>query len=83
MRKFAKDNGVNINEVTATGPKGTVTKEDVENFMKPAPTPVAAPVIQQQAAPAAQPVKGIHLFYLRTRWLIFFAFFGVFFLACS
>ena len=35
MRKFAKDNGVNINEVPATGPKGTVTKEDVQNFMKP------------------------------------------------
>jgi len=57
VRKFAKENGVNINEVTATGPKGTVTKEDVEKFMKPAPTPVAAPVVQQQAAPVAQPVK--------------------------
>ena len=62
MRKFAKDNGVNINEVPATGPKGTVTKEDVQNFMKPAPAPVAAPVVQQQAAPVAPPVKGLFVF---------------------
>ena len=63
VRKFAKENGVNINDVTPTGPKNTVTKEDIENFMNkaaepaPAPTPVVQQV-QQQVAPPPTPVKG-------------------------
>ena len=68
VRKFAKDNGVNINEVTATGPKGTVTKEDVEAFMNQgavqetvAQTP--PPVVQQAPPAAAPPVKGTAHFH--------------------
>ena len=63
VRKFAKDNGVNINEVTATGPKGTVTKEDVEAFMnqgaaQPTVAQTPPPVAQQAPPAAAAPVKG-------------------------
>ena len=75
VRKFAKDNGVNINEVTATGPKGTVTKEDVEAFMNQgavqetvAQTP--PPVVQQAPPAAAPPVKGTALCYLCIKMML-------------
>lgn len=63
MRKFAKDNGVNINDVVGTGPKGIVTKDDVQAFMAApvdtAPRAAAPQVVQHQAPPAAAatPVK--------------------------
>jgi pyruvate dehydrogenase E2 component (dihydrolipoamide acetyltransferase) len=34
VRKFAKDNSVNINLIKGTGNNGRVTKSDVELFMK-------------------------------------------------
>jgi len=62
VRKFAKDNGININDVVGTGPKGIVTKEDVQSFMSaPAATatPAAPQTVQHQApqVAASVPVK--------------------------
>lgn len=34
VRKFARDNDVNIREVTGTGKNGRILKEDIENFLK-------------------------------------------------
>lgn len=44
IRKFARELGVNINQVKGTGVKGRLTKEDVQDFVKKkiSTTPVAA-----------------------------------------
>ena len=60
VRKFAKENGVDLNDVTGSGKNGIVTKDDVLAFMSQgqqasAPPPVFHPPTQQQAAP--QPVQ--------------------------
>ena len=34
VRKFARDNDVNIREVKGTGKNGRILKEDIENFLK-------------------------------------------------
>ena len=49
VRKYAKDNGININLIQGTGNNGRVTKQDVELFMKGGAlqTPVAASVAPQ------------------------------------
>ena len=36
VRKFARELGVNLNAVTGTAPKGRITKEDVQGFVKQA-----------------------------------------------
>ena len=33
VRKFARDNDVNIREVNGTGKNGRILKEDIENFL--------------------------------------------------
>lgn len=33
VRKFARDHGVNLRDVTATGPNGRITREDVQAFL--------------------------------------------------
>ncbi|TCP56042.1 pyruvate dehydrogenase E2 component (dihydrolipoamide acetyltransferase) [Tumebacillus sp. BK434] len=45
-RKYARDQGVDLSQVTGTGPAGRVTKEDVQAFLHTA---------EQPAAPAAAP----------------------------
>ena len=56
-RSIAKESGVDISKVTASGPQGRIIKKDIEDFLKtgdtmPAtPTPVATPV-PAPAAPA-------------------------------
>ncbi len=66
VRKLAKDLGVDLRQVTPTGPNGTVTRADVESFGgAPAEAaPAAAPVAP--AAPARtgeretrEPIKGV------------------------
>jgi pyruvate dehydrogenase E2 component (dihydrolipoamide acetyltransferase) len=57
-RKMAEQAGIDLTSVTGTGPKGKITKEDVEAAIlkgggSPAPEPVAAPAVA--AAPAAAP----------------------------
>ncbi len=59
-RKLAEQNGVALASLTGTGPKGKITKEDVEAAMaagggstSPAPAPTAAPATAPTPAPAA------------------------------
>ena len=61
VRKYARDNNVNIHEVTGTGKNGRVLKEDIDRFLAGGETaPVAAEttsVPEEKAAPApAEPV---------------------------
>lgn len=49
VRRFAFDLGVNLNQVSGTGPKARVLKEDVEGFVKQA----------MQQAPAAATAAGV------------------------
>ncbi len=49
-RKIAEEKGINLAQVTGTGPGGRITRSDVEGF-----TPSAAPAAAPQATPAAAP----------------------------
>ncbi|MGL5406059.1 MAG: 2-oxo acid dehydrogenase subunit E2 [Propionibacteriaceae bacterium] len=53
VRKFAKDKGIDLAAVAGTGPDGSITRADVENFVAQGSSP-AAPV--SVAASAAAPV---------------------------
>jgi len=70
VRKIAKNNNVDLSLVTPTGKGGTITKEDVEEFMAgpaPAPTPVPPAVqIAHGSAPVAAP-KPIKQMPVRTQ----------------
>jgi pyruvate dehydrogenase E2 component (dihydrolipoamide acetyltransferase) len=55
VRKLAKDLGIDLASVTATGPGGIITRADVEGYAS-APAPAAAPAAV--AAPVAAPVAG-------------------------
>jgi pyruvate/2-oxoglutarate dehydrogenase complex dihydrolipoamide acyltransferase (E2) component len=63
VRKLAKTNNVDLSLVTPTGKNGTITKDDVEEFLagpSPAPTPVPPAVqIAHGSAPAAAASKPI------------------------
>lgn len=52
VAKLIAENNLDAAKIPATGPKGNLTKEDVQNFLK-APAPAPAP-----AKPAAAPVGG-------------------------
>ncbi len=56
-KKLAEQNGIDLSSLTGTGPKGKITKEDVEAAIvagggSAAPAPVQAPVASAAAAPA-------------------------------
>ncbi|XP_052444631.1 dihydrolipoyllysine-residue acetyltransferase component of pyruvate dehydrogenase complex, mitochondrial [Carassius gibelio] len=53
-KKLAAEKGIDIAQVTGTGPDGAVTKKDIDTFVppKPAPTP-AAPPTPTPSPPAA------------------------------
>lgn len=54
VAKMVQENGLDASKIPATGPKGNLTKEDVQNFLKSGgeTKPAAAPA-QKAAAPAA------------------------------
>jgi len=52
VRKFAREQGVDITQVSGTGKNGRVTREDIAGFNGAAPA-AAAPAAQEAAAPAA------------------------------
>jgi pyruvate dehydrogenase E2 component (dihydrolipoamide acetyltransferase) len=60
VRKLAKDLGIDLGSVTATGPGGVITRADVENHTGAAPAPVvqAAPVVSAQGDTRI-PIKGV------------------------
>ncbi|MGE8033728.1 dihydrolipoamide acetyltransferase family protein [Lysinibacillus sp. NPDC093692] len=52
VRKFARDNDVNIREVNGTGKNGRILKQDIENFLKgggDVEAEAAAPVANEEA----------------------------------
>ncbi|CDZ99312.1 Dihydrolipoyllysine-residue acetyltransferase component of pyruvate dehydrogenase complex [Jeotgalicoccus saudimassiliensis] len=56
VRKFARENGVNIKEVAGTGKNGRILKEDIENFGKESVKPAEAETesSEETAEPAAE-----------------------------
>ncbi|MFF0480430.1 dihydrolipoamide acetyltransferase family protein [Streptomyces sp. NPDC004435] len=52
VRKLAKDLGVDLAAVVATGPDGIITREDVHRAAAPAVAPAPAPTPAVEAAPA-------------------------------
>lgn len=56
-RRLAESHGVNLAQVTGTGPGGRIVKDDVESFLREAPAAAPAPAPAAPApAPAAVPV---------------------------
>ncbi|KAF7697087.1 dihydrolipoyllysine-residue acetyltransferase component of pyruvate dehydrogenase complex, mitochondrial [Silurus meridionalis] len=58
-KKLAAEKGIDLTQVTGSGPDGKVTKKDIETFVpaKAAPAPTAAPAAPTPArAPAVAPV---------------------------
>ncbi|WP_436314909.1 dihydrolipoamide acetyltransferase family protein [Streptomyces bauhiniae] len=55
VRKLAKDLGVDLAQVTPSGPDGIITREDVHAAVAPAEPVVEAPVPAQADAPAPAP----------------------------
>lgn len=53
-RRIAEERGINLRQVTGTGPGGRITKTDVENF-KPAPAQASQAAEKPAAAPEARP----------------------------
>jgi 2-oxoisovalerate dehydrogenase E2 component (dihydrolipoyl transacylase) len=56
VRKLAKSLGVDLTAVVATGPNGTISREDVHQA---ASTPVAAVALPHRAAETRIPIKGV------------------------
>ncbi|MCP2337714.1 dihydrolipoamide acetyltransferase family protein [Actinomadura rupiterrae] len=61
VRKMAKDLGVDLSTITGTGPRGSITREDVQQALDGA---AAAPAPQKAAAPEGEreeriPVRGV------------------------
>ena len=52
-RSMAKESGVDIAKISASGPQGRVIKKDVEDFLKNGAAPAAAPAPVATPAPAA------------------------------
>ncbi len=61
VRKIAKDNNIDLNRVSGTGPSGRITKTDILGYIEnPAakPAPAAAPAKPSTAKPADVPIPG-------------------------
>ena len=60
VRRFARELGVEITKIAATGPKGRILKEDIQNYIKGVVAQVASGAVAA-AAPAAGGVGGLNL----------------------
>jgi pyruvate dehydrogenase E2 component (dihydrolipoamide acetyltransferase) len=58
VRKFARELGVPLDEVTGSGPKGRITAEDVQRFTRAVMSGAAQTRAQAAKAPAAAPTAG-------------------------
>ncbi|MBX3394111.1 MAG: 2-oxo acid dehydrogenase subunit E2 [Phycisphaerae bacterium] len=56
VRKFARENGIDLRAVHGTGPAGRIVREDVERYMLAGPMGTGAPPAPARTAPTAQPV---------------------------
>ncbi|MVO99600.1 dihydrolipoamide acetyltransferase family protein [Paenibacillus lutrae] len=52
VRKFAREKGINIGEVSGTGKNGRVTREDIEGFSAGGAAKAEEPAAEKTAAPA-------------------------------
>ena len=62
VRKLAKELGVDLSGLTGTGPRGTITRDDVQGAKggsSPAPVPAAAPAYDPATRERRIPVKGV------------------------
>ncbi len=62
VRKLAKDLGVDLGTVTATGPNGTISRDDVQSFASGATATAPAPAARERIAGEHEtriPVKGV------------------------
>ncbi|WP_371498261.1 2-oxo acid dehydrogenase subunit E2 [Kitasatospora sp. NBC_00374] len=70
VRKLAKDLGIDLRTIVATGPGGVITREDVHSAVAPVAVPAEAPVFAAEPQPVAAavttgagdvriPVKGV------------------------
>ncbi|GAA0576704.1 2-oxo acid dehydrogenase subunit E2 [Kribbella sandramycini] len=59
VRKLAKDLGVDLGAVVASGPGGIVTRADVENHVSTPAAAVAAPTVVAGRGDTRVPVKGV------------------------
>ena len=58
VRRFARDLGVVLTSVSGTGPKGRITKDDVQNYVKQVmTTPASAPAQRGSAIPSVPVVN--------------------------
>ena len=57
VRKFARENDVNIKEVTGTGKNGRILKADIENFGSESAEPVQAEESAEEKSSASEPAK--------------------------
>jgi pyruvate dehydrogenase E2 component (dihydrolipoamide acetyltransferase) len=55
VRKIAKDNSIDLNQVAGTGAGGRITKTDVLGFLEKHGTGAATPAVVPTTAPAPQP----------------------------
>ncbi|MFJ1705357.1 dihydrolipoamide acetyltransferase family protein [Kitasatospora sp. NPDC088346] len=70
VRKLAKDLGIDLRTIVATGPGGVITREDVHSAVAPVAVPAEAPAVAAEAQPVTAavatgagdvriPVKGV------------------------
>jgi pyruvate dehydrogenase E2 component (dihydrolipoamide acetyltransferase) len=55
VRKIAKDNSIDLHQVSGTGMSGRITRDDIQNFIDTHGAGAAAPARPAAAAPAATP----------------------------
>ncbi|SES28295.1 pyruvate dehydrogenase E2 component (dihydrolipoamide acetyltransferase) [Streptomyces sp. yr375] len=53
VRRLARENGLDLREVSGSGPEGLILRADVENVMRAAAVPQSAPVSAATTAPAS------------------------------
>ena len=63
VRKLARDLGVDLEEVTGTGPRGLITREDIQNFGgKPSQEAVSPTPVSSDDRETRTPIKGVRKF---------------------
>ena len=55
VRKMARENNIDLGQVTGTGAGGRITKDDVETHLSGAPVPASATTVTTTAVPVPQP----------------------------
>lgn len=59
VRQLAREKGIDLSQVKGSGVGGRIRKEDILNFVPPAPTPVAAATTPVPVKPAATPAPAV------------------------